>query len=655
MVTSVLATVEPSGSQARPETMKELWDQYQLHLQATLPRQQAQQEIRLSQTALFRYTLPGWDGPIPLNERLSPLDIAASTKAAESVSLVQFQTALIVFERVVQQLEADCQQHPEPIKDWKKYFQGVRKRNKHYLNKIWDWANDQGWFEPPAAQKQQSKSYRFREKVEGKVPFGAVRLTQRKHAGERASTLAKPNRKHAQAGTFALGKVEGDVINSALQTQLDDLHAFMTDGRMGGEQLKEVSASNNLKGILQALGWVHRIEGIPLADLRLETLVPFVKLRISIEDLTSLDQWAIQSWFAREQAKRLADQIEANVRKYLNWRDSRIPGNPSLHPDSKLNSIKGWLVAAKYVYRNETDQDETDDFEDIPAVRRLRKLSRELVKQGKNVSNVVNHDLKMVSWSTLLSAVERLRVEAELARFESNGKQRSQTAQTKSMQRFLLLSFMSILPPDRQRTYRELRVGKTLVKGKLVGSMFTPVERMADPQNAKWYIHLEAPDYKTGETYGTWWGEVPDVNYGDEKTFYDYIDEWLHKWRQVLAPNHQYFFTQPNGKPLTDGSLKTIIKSTLYRLLHVPVTPHILRNMFITYLYEQKVPGHVLDSAALAMHHSRRMQAKSYNKQEQFDKLSPSFALALALVQQSIESKPLDLLVQTPASTLEAA
>ena len=107
--------------------------------------------------------------------------------------------------------------------------------------------------------------------------------------------------------------------------------------------------------------------------------------------------------------------------------------------------------------------------------------------------------------------------------------------------------------------------------------------------------------------------------------------------------------------PLADGSVTGLVKRALYRLLHVPVTPHILRTMFITYLYEQKVPAHILDSAALAMHHSRRMQAQSYNKQEQFDKLYPSFALALALVQQSVESKPLDLLVQPLGSALEAA
>jgi hypothetical protein len=367
MSISVLETVETVESASLPETVKELWDQYQLHLHATLPPQKAQQAIRLIQTALCRYTLPGWGGPVPLSERLSPLEIAASMKAAESVSLVQFQTALVVFERVMQQLKTDYQQHSEPTEDWKKYFQGVQKRNKHYLNKLWDWANEQGWFEPLAAQKQQSETYCFREKVEGKVPLDDLRLTQRKCPGQPAFALLVQSKRKGQKDIFALGKVQGDVINPILQTQLDDLKASMLDGRLG-EQSEKVSADQALGGIMQALGWAHRVDGIALDDLRLETLVPFVKLRISLEGLESLDQWAIQCWFAREKAKRVADQLEATVRRHLSWRDSRIPGNPSLHPGSKLVIVQCWIAAAKYVYRSETDQDETDNFEDIPAV-----------------------------------------------------------------------------------------------------------------------------------------------------------------------------------------------------------------------------------------------------------------------------------------------
>jgi hypothetical protein len=65
MVTGVLAAVAMVDSSIRPGTVKELWDRYQLHLQATLNPAQCRQESRLTQTALVRYTLPGWGGPVP--------------------------------------------------------------------------------------------------------------------------------------------------------------------------------------------------------------------------------------------------------------------------------------------------------------------------------------------------------------------------------------------------------------------------------------------------------------------------------------------------------------------------------------------------------------------------------------------------------------
>jgi hypothetical protein len=633
MTNEVLEAVGTVNSVAPPATVRELLERYERHLQTTPDPSKAQQEIRLTQTALLRYTVPGWGGPKPLSERLSSREIEAAIKFTESIGLAQFQKSLAVLEKVIQQLE-----NTEPREDRKKYFQELRKRNRHYFLKLWNWTNDQGWFEPFVIQKPTTAQYCFSKKVEGKDPLSRVRLTERRYT-ERSSQKSSELdcEQKLQEKTFALGTVKGDFINLYLQTQLTDLRNSMTDGRMG-ESLREVSADQHLNNVLQLLGWFHRVEGVPLADLRLETLVPFVELRPSIEDTDSTDQLVLKSWLAEEKAKRVAGEIEENARKHLHWRDSRIPGNPKLSPSSKLSIIGACIVVAKYVYRSQTNQDDTDNFGDIPAVRRLRKLSRELTKQRKNTPNVVPHDAKMVPWTELLKAVEQyLRVEADLERY-SDGSKRSQRARGGSMQRFLLSSFMTIMPPDRQRTYRELVEGKTLVQGQLNGSGFTPRNRMADPENAKWYIQLEPSDYKTGSTYGPWLGEVPNVHYPDGKTFYGYIDEWRHHWRQVFAPNHQYFFTQPNGKPFTAISLKDLIRKAFYRLLGVPITPHIFRSMFITYLYEQQVSGHVLDSAALAMHHSRRMQAESYNRQEQSDKLLPSLTLAVDLVHQVVGS-----------------
>ncbi|MBD2055634.1 hypothetical protein H6F88_06320 [Oculatella sp. FACHB-28] len=397
---------------APPTTVEELLEHYQRHLRATLDPAKAQQEIRLIQTALVRYTVPGWGGPVPLSERLSSREIEAGIKFAESIGLVQFQTALEVLEQVIQQLE-----NTEPQKDRKKYFQGLRKRNRHYLGKLLDWTNDQGWFEPIVVQSSTTTQYRFSKKVEGKDPFNKVRLTDRKSTeGSFQESSELDREQKLQKRSFALGKVEGDFINPCLQTQLADFWKSMIDGRMG-ESLREVSADKHQNEVLRILGWLHRVEGVPLADLQLETLVPFVELRPSIEDTSGPDQSINKPGSAKDAAKRAADKVEENVRKHLNCRDSRISGNPKLHPGSKLNIIWAWIVIAKYVYRSQTDQDNTNNFKDIPAVQRLRKLSRELTKQSKNTSNVVDPDEKMVPWTELLKAVEQhLRVEADLER-----------------------------------------------------------------------------------------------------------------------------------------------------------------------------------------------------------------------------------------------
>ncbi|HEY9630529.1 MAG TPA: site-specific integrase [Coleofasciculaceae cyanobacterium] len=653
MTAAIFEPLVDIDSASRPETLLDIWERYSTHLLSKPDIDKARQKLRSTQTALLRYTLPGMGGPMPLSERLSPNEIVAGLKFAESVKLVQFQSAIAVLEAVIQKLQADYpQQHSEPAKNWEVDFQNLLKRNKHYLSQLWNWVNEQGWFEPSNVQTPKAEKYRFRKKVEGKVPFKLYKTTQRtrsgKDSGESTNNLVdspdnlveslKPNNTPARQDVFALGKVIKDFINPALQTQLEDFQIYMQSGSMG-EPLRQVSVKLHLDHVLRILGWLHRVEGVPLDDLRLEKLVPWVKLCISVENLESLDQWAIQSWFAREQAKRVAGSIEATVNKYFKWQDSRIPGNPATHPSSKLQQVTAWLAVAKFVYRFETDQDEKNNFEDIPAIQRLRKLSRTLTKQSKNTPKVISTAAKMVQWPVLLEAVERLRLEAELDQFPISRNKREQTAQGQSMQRFLLLSFMSIMPPDRQRTYRELLIGRTLVKGQLVGAIFTPQNLMAEPQNAKWYIHLEEPDYKTGNTYGSWWGEVPNVIYSDGKTFYGYVEQWLTQWRQIFVPKHEYFFTQPNGKPMSNQAITCLVKRALYRLVHIPMTPHILRDSFVTYLYEQNVPAHILESAALAMHHSRRIQSKVYNQQEQFDKLQSSFSLSLQLVHQVVTKR----------------
>lgn len=168
---------------------------------------------------------------------------------------------------------------------------------------------------------------------------------------------------------------------------------------------------------------------------------------------------------------------------------------------------------------------------------------------------------------------------------------------------------------------------------------FLPIERMSNPDDARWHICLKPADYKTGKAYGSWHGEIPDFRYSDDSSFYEYLEEWLNCQRQHLNPKHQFVFSQQGGKPHTCGSLKKLVKNTLYDLVGVAVPPQALRNMFVTYLKRIGASDAVCESCALAMQHSRRMQSETYNDQLKAEKLALAFAQALSIVLNSLGGK----------------
>jgi hypothetical protein len=85
------------------------------------------------------------------------------------------------------------------------------------------------------------------------------------------------------------------------------------------------------------------------------------------------------------------------------------------------------------------------------------------------------------------------------------------------------------MPPDRQRTFRELTFGKTLKYGirDEKRNTFTSYDKLKQEEEPKYYIHLLSHQYKTGDTYGTYWHEIKNVTYKDGKQFYDYLNQWL--------------------------------------------------------------------------------------------------------------------------------
>jgi site-specific recombinase XerC len=134
-------------------------------------------------------------------------------------------------------------------------------------------------------------------------------------------------------------------------------------------------------------------------------------------------------------------------------------------------------------------------------------------------------------------------------------------------------------------------------------------------------------DYKTGSLYGEWWGKLTNTIFCDGKTLYGYIDEWLTTWRPIFTPDHNNLFTQLQGNLISGSDFRQKIERLFCRFNGVPVNPHSLRHIYITYLKSIHVSDAELESAAAAMAHSRETQSKIYDLMTLQDKLAPSLEL----------------------------
>jgi hypothetical protein len=354
----------------------------------------------------------------------------------------------------------------------------------------------------------------------------------------------------------------------------------------------------------------------------------FHKIRINISNFQEYEnsaeqytQYAVATVKVKEEAERIAMEQEALVIEYLKF--------CNLHPSSEICILDALIAAAKFVHRFETRESNKNDFSDIPIIKQLKDLRRRKSKAAQNAPSAIPNHLKSIGWEEVFEVLEILRKEATLTDYECesvlNGathrRKRLELAVAKSFQRFLILALIVARPPDRSRTYRELEEGKTLKWGTYNGQ-YTPEQRLKDEKPAL-LLHLGANDYKTGKTYGEFWGEFPNIKFPDGTLLYDYIKLWLTKYRQVFNPQHSYFFTQPNGKPFSTDGFGDLIRRQFYRLTGVPVTPKEFRSMYVTYLKDQEASEAQLEAAAYEQHHSREMQSKMYDKQEKYRKSAP--------------------------------
>jgi hypothetical protein len=376
-----------------------------------------------------------------------------------------------------------------------------------------------------------------------------------------------------------------------LQKELADLNTFGTKKFFGAQAdpIAECTALKYQDHIRGMLGWMHTVRGVPLDQLSLKTLIP------------STERKAVGLSF--EYCQWMVNERGVNVR-------------------TELLALRSILFAAKFVYHDQSNvmlNSGDKPYSDLPVVKELRTLINTANKASKVAPRVSDEAAKWLDWPEYLQLVQELRKECALLLPDSTAegkaeqqqvltsqsiKQRPRKQVAWSLQRYLMFAILACVP-DRQRTLRELEVGRTLFK-----------------EGDRWIIRHGPKDYKTGKSYG----ERPPLVLNP--TVYPELEAYVNTWRQELAsPEHTFLFTQANGKPFSDNQLSKFFMISAYRITGQRLTPHLVRDSIVTFLRKGNATERELEALALYMGHSIEMQRSSYDRRTKEEKVGPAVAL----------------------------
>lgn len=284
----------------------------------------------------------------------------------------------------------------------------------------------------------------------------------------------------------------------------------------------------------------------------------------------------------------------------------------------ETNIIRGLIKLFKYRFAHESDSRSTNQpYDDVPAIKELRKLQRDASRKQTAAGRSSDESKKWITWPQYLQVVKQLNVQLlqQLGEFNSESKddevERRKIAS--SFQKYLILQIFASVP-DRQRTIRELELGRTFVK-----------------EDDCWVIRHGADDYKTGKVYG----QRAPIRLHNRLT--ESIDDFIETWRPSMHPSTDLVFVQPRtGKPLTQNSVYQIVARSCYLHTGKRTNPHLLRDMIVTHVRESTDASEKeLEALALYMGHSIQMQRTSYDRRTLETKVAPAVVLLESINSES--------------------
>lgn len=373
-------------------------------------------------------------------------------------------------------------------------------------------------------------------------------------------------------------------LPDSLQKELTKMKTFLTRRRLGPQEapIANVTANKYEEHIRGICGWLIKEKEYKVKDLK-SLSVLFPSMKANAADLT----------FDYLQYLTVERGISANY---------------------ELLITRSCIAAAKFMYGAKSKFQPGEDalpYQDIPLIKELRRLAKDAKSRASKSPLMSNEKLKWLDWGDYLQVCDILKDEMALNYATSH--KRSHSSIAWSMQRYLIFAILSCVP-DRQRTLRELRIGKTLIR-----------DENEDGKEARWIIKHGPNDYKTGKDYGV---RPPLVIAPD---LYPHLENFVDNYRQHLNPQHDFLFSRKNGQPLNDASIYRLFTSTSMRLTGKRTNPHLVRDMIVTHLRRTNASEKELEALAIYMGHSLAMQKGSYDRRTISEKVEPAVSLLSSL------------------------
>ena len=544
-----------------PETLSDAWALYVKHLKEA-DSDKSYDIIRLTKTALILYTLPGYGLP----------------PEATRDEAIQFMSTIAL------KLFPDALNIQQNVFDFLRTRKSIQGANRYRVKKMLAWCSAQDWWKLVTKAEPGFYSPRRRNCL-GNAHHVKL-FTKTKYLRYGLGTL-KP---HQLTG---ISKQEAQQMQEQLDriySELDDLYKFQTAIQVYKRQdapIEKSTANTHRIQFSLIFGWLYFYKNEPLEQLGLDR---FNDIQVA---------YAFTEWLREER---------------------------NVAPGTEIHALVAILSALKFLHHQKSDirycQVMCKNYVDIDIIGDMRMLIRDTDRRSKKARPVVDESKKWLNWPEYLACVAYLK--KECSSHTSEGRPRSDRTMGLSYQRYLIAALLAYMPPDRQRTFRELEEGKTLVRGSLKNAIFYP-EKAGD-----FYIRLGSQDYKTGKTYGEQFLKIPEKLYPE-------LEAWLNKWRSLVQPQHNFVFTQMNGNPFTCTSLRSLFRHAIYRVSAVlfgegkATNPHLVRDMLVTHLYEIEASEAVMEGLALGMKHSRETQKKSYDRRTHQEKVNPALDAILKI------------------------